>query len=395
VADLADVDRTVIRLVTDAPFYGHVAVALRKSLGDGARTLTADGPAIMLQLGGEEWDLRSPQQRVGLFKHELLHLVFGHPFMRRDYGDKSRFDVASDLVVSQLLLEDERHESELTLRDFEHLALRPDQSVGYYYEHLAQDAEAERDGEGEGSSTAEGVGAAAAASKEPMHDGWDAIDASPGFERTLMETAIESLMEDLFERSTSASWGPLPLAVRRRLGELIARRPTLDWRRVLRLFGATAQSTSLRNTVHRRSKRYGTVPGTKIQPHRRLAVVLDTSGSVSAEDLASFMSEVHHIWRAGAEVTVVCADAAVNQVFPYQGLTPSSVGGGGGTSFEPAILLANEKLRPDGLVYLTDGYAPAPRTKPRYPMLWLITRNGAPPTSPDVAEFPGRRVWMT
>jgi len=107
------------------------------------------------------------------------------------------------------------------------------------------------------------------------------------------------------------------------------------------------------------------------------------------------MAEVHHIWRAGASVTVVCADAAINQVFAYRGTPPRGLGGGGGTSFEPAILYANEKLRPDGLVYLTDGYAGPPLTKPRYPTLWLITKNGAPPTDTNVQQLPGRRAWMS
>ena len=50
--------------------------------------------------------------------------------------------------------------------------------------------------------------------------------------------------------------------------------------------------------------------------------------------------------------------------------------GRGGTDFDPAVKYINENLRDcDGAIYLTDGWCPAPETKCKIPMLWIVTEN--------------------
>jgi predicted metal-dependent peptidase len=88
--------------------------------------------------------------------------------------------------------------------------------------------------------------------------------------------------------------------VGRLLAELAEHKASLDWHRALRLFASTASATWLKDTLHRRSKCYGTVPGFRIKPRRRLAVALDTSASIGGPELAAFVGEMRHIWRAGA-----------------------------------------------------------------------------------------------
>jgi predicted metal-dependent peptidase len=67
------------------------------------------------------------------------------------------------------------------------------------------------------------------------------------------------------------------------------------------------------------------------------------------------------------------------------------VKGGGGTSFDPALALANEWM-PDALVYFTDGFAPAPTVRPRVPVLWMLTPRGLPLDHESVRGLPGRHV---
>ncbi|MBR4662773.1 MAG: hypothetical protein IKO93_02765, partial [Lentisphaeria bacterium] len=58
----------------------------------------------------------------------------------------------------------------------------------------------------------------------------------------------------------------------------------------------------------------------------------------------------------------------------------------GGNCFMPVFdFIRQEKMRPALLIYLTDGYlstddkeAP-PQQGPSYPVLWILTKNGAPP----------------
>ena len=43
----------------------------------------------------------------------------------------------------------------------------------------------------------------------------------------------------------------------------------------------------------------------KVKRFQRLAVAIDTSGSISNEDLTVFFSEIHAMWRGGSEITII------------------------------------------------------------------------------------------
>jgi len=107
---------------------------------------------------------------------------------------------------------------------------------------------------------------------------------------------------------------------------------------------------------------------------QRLLVAVDTSGSIDQKMVASFFSEIHAAWRAGATVHVVECDAEVQRDYPYTGKTPSLVAGGGGTKFEPVFDWMQQQGRFDGFLYLTDGYGPAPSTRPGCRLLWVVAR---------------------
>jgi predicted metal-dependent peptidase len=93
----------------------------------------------------------------------------------------------------------------------------------------------------------------------------------------------------------------------------------------------------------------------------------------------AFFNEIHGIYRSGAKVRVVVCDAAVHEDFEYKGRQPLQVGGGGGTAFDPVFewMRRPGALRFDACIYLTDGYGPAPDTKPPCRVLWVVTeKNG-------------------
>jgi predicted metal-dependent peptidase len=74
-------------------------------------------------------------------------------------------------------------------------------------------------------------------------------------------------------------------------------------------------------------------------------------------------------------VEVVSCDAAVHGSFVYAGRAPAKLGGGGGTAFEPVFTWMREQRgrRFDAVIYLTDGYGPAPDTRPPCKLLWVVT----------------------
>ncbi len=373
---LDDLARTTIRLIVAEPFFGHYFVGLNKRVGeietDLAIAMGRSGPELVV--GGPAWEAMSQEQRYGAIKHEVLHLLFKHPLRALDYGDASRFHLAADLVVTQHLTAPQRRARDVGPA---HLGLEEDQTADAYYHALADCREEAAD---------------VLDPDHPLqlrHRTWSELDGRcrSEVERSLIEGTLDDHLEAVIQR---VGLEAAPRSLTELLDAFLAgRRPTLDWRRVLRSFVARAQHTQLQSTMARPSKRYGTFPGTKVRPKQHIVTVVDTSGSVDGDALRLFFAEIHQIARF-AEVTVVECDDEVRAVYPYRGAPPREVHGRGGTDLSLPLELANGRLDPDALIYLTDGCADAPRVAPRYPVLWVVLATDLD----HCRDLPGRTVLM-
>jgi len=114
----------------------------------------------------------------------------------------------------------------------------------------------------------------------------------------------------------------------------------------------------------------------------RIALVIDTSGSVDEKLLARFVAEITAILeRLEPRLLLIVCDAAVHQTFELSGREGAALlrrfkfKGGGGTDFRPAIIEAT-KWQPDLLIYLTDLEGEA-GNEPKYPVLWAVPEGGA------------------
>jgi predicted metal-dependent peptidase len=313
-------------------------------------------------------------------EHELLHAVLAHPSRAAAHlGVASHpetaalFGVACDLVVNQLLSAGPPLPGAITL------ALLPDEhrvpglTADEYFTllkhlyaqgllpnlHLCLGPDCRK-------SKCRGP-----ASGHP----WGGVSLS---EAQLTQAGFEPLVRETALRCSSKAYGRLPAGVRSAVQVILdAYEPTLDWRRVLRMFSASSRRTRVRATLRTPSRRYHTFPGIRIARGQRLAVCVDTSGSIDSKTLAGFFAEVHQIWRAGAEVVVFEVDAEVQRTWQYRGTPPTIATGRGGTCFEPGLRAVREAVpRFDACVYLTDGEGPKPDTSPGVPLLWLVTRAG-------------------
>jgi predicted metal-dependent peptidase len=114
-----------------------------------------------------------------------------------------------------------------------------------------------------------------------------------------------------------------------------------------------------------------------VAPVPRVAVVLDTSGSMGTEEVRAGLEETAGILKAvGATVTFLACDAQVHslQKVASPGQLAKLVKGGGGTDFVPAFeALGREKERPEVIVFITDGLGRAPATPPpKTKTIWLL-----------------------
>lgn len=113
------------------------------------------------------------------------------------------------------------------------------------------------------------------------------------------------------------------------------------------------------------------------KPTPNVAVVVDTSGSMGAEEVTIAVRESKGILDSvGARVTVVACDARVHELKVVKSWTeiPALLKGGGGTDFRPAFdALAKASPRPGVIVFVTDGYGTAPPAPPAgCKVIWLL-----------------------
>jgi len=380
--------RTITTLLLKEPFYGHVLAQVVRVVSERATPTAAVrlrnqrielviNPAFFLN------DLQNAAERLAVIKHETLHLVLRHLFRLTGDVNHTCANLAADLVVNQLIAPSGTlPQSAITLQTFADLGLSENQTTEHYYHRLSEllrelreacvDPSKPTPAEFQRTSapqSAETLHRLLAARWHSDHEGWTASDDFDAgtIDRVVCEAA----------RRSHKGQGQLPYQVREAITAAQARRQSsTDWKRVLRLFGASSRRTRIVSTLMRQSKRYGTHPGTRIQRLQRIAVALDTSGSMDAETLSLLFEEVHALWRRGADIEIIEVDDVVQRVYPYTGRVPESVQGRGGTCFDPTfehLLRLPQQRRVDGCIYLTDGYGPMPSVRPPCKVLWALT----------------------
>jgi predicted metal-dependent peptidase len=120
-----------------------------------------------------------------------------------------------------------------------------------------------------------------------------------------------------------------------------------------------------------------------------VAVAVDTSGSISSEQIQVFLSEVQSILLAYPHLVCDLYYADADLHGPYQLTAHASLPtpiGGGGTDFRPFFTKLTQEASPwtaTVAVYLTDGYGYFPSESPPFPVLWVVTPGGL-----DSSHFP-------
>ena len=123
-----------------------------------------------------------------------------------------------------------------------------------------------------------------------------------------------------------------------------------------------------------------------------LIFAVDTSGSMSNEELASIFAEIRSFRETfPCKLTVLQADTDVRGVAEFEAMDgyefPQHVEvvGRGATDFRPVFdwIQSNSTGSPSALVYATDGYGTFPKADTGFPVIWIRTR-----ISLDELSFP-------
>jgi len=424
-------------LVLKEPFYGLYLMMLNKEWADDISTACVGktGTNYRISINPGFWEGLSEDHRMGIAKHELLHIAFFHLFLQDMFPDNEVRALAMDMEINQYIdqnhlpsalitkeqfeekygkviadlneklaaktISQEQYKREMYkipfkgiyIQDFPELKLDPKKGTKYYYDKLL---EAHRSGKAPGLSDL--INAMKAGNEMSPdgcvrlddHGGWKEFKEMTDAERKLLQTQANYQLKEVAQEMMKGR-GTIPGEIEDYIkGLFVVTPPKFDWKGYVRRFVGGSTKTFTKKTRRKSSKRFEENPGLKVKQRRRLLAVVDTSGSVSDEELHEFFNEIYHISKTGTEVTLLECDAGITYVGPFRKTERIAVHGRGGTSFDPPVDYFNANLRKfTCMVYLTDGEAPAPANKPKGSVLWVLSSK-----SKKTNHLPGQTIKL-
>ena len=403
-------------LMLKEPYYGFFLIMLNK-LWDSKRVPTAgvskNGINYQLAINPEFWEGLNENQRLGILKHELLHIAFGHLTTFFKFSDKRLANVAMDMEINQYIdnswlpggeyTKEEYNEivenlklemsaaietgaspeeiAEITkkfpgrgifIEDYADMNLDLRAGCRYYYDKLKEFKDQKEKNGTCGNSAMDSLLDDIDNGMVDEHGTWEEFDNLTEAEQKLIDKQLQKVLSDAKEQ-TIKKRGTVPGEIE---GVIIVEEivpPKFDWRGYIRRFTGISTKVFTKKIRRKENRRFSDNPGLKIKMKQHMLLAIDTSGSVSDNELMEFMNEIHHIYKAGVDITVIQCDTRINSIKPYTGKLEMNIQGRGGTEFDPVLEYYNENLKKyTSLVYFTDGEC-STSVKPKGNILWVLS----------------------
>lgn len=379
-------ENAVVRLLKHRPFYGHLLLGFRRCLSQGPHPLgvTLRDGVPTLEVQPELFAAAEPAVQTALLEHGLKHILHLHP-VRRKGRHSHDWDIACDLAINPTIA-DLPPGAALPGR----LRLEEGLAAEEYYRLLAPLFDTgNQEGQGLGNASRDsGEHVEAGAAEQPSarrsaqletlddHASWQQADSAP-------ERLAEEVVRGLVREAHRKSQGEVPGELRTLVAGLLAP-PAILWKQVLRQFVATAGRLGRQNTWKREHRRFGhDTPGQRKRRRLHLLIGIDVSDSTNQAPLReAFARELLQIARGrDSQLTVLYAGSRIQRIDSLRGAPGviEAYHGGGFTDLRPVFDYARTlHPRPAAVIYLTDGYGPAPESM-EFPTLWVLTREGNKP----------------
>ena len=358
-----------------APYFTHALLAVTPLAAPGLGTFAVDR-AWRLYLDPEAMTAWGPETCAGVLVHEVGHLVREHAARAEALGpdvDRVRWNIATDAAINDDLLA-----SGITLPEGvvtpTNQGLPANGVEEQYYALLAPTGDPATAAPGDG-----GCGSGAG----DLPASWEADETTSGGLSQAEQRITRRLVANDVEQATGR--GTAPAGIARWAAEALAT-PPRPWQQILRttvrrISALTTGAITYTYTRPSRRRAPGVILPALRAPRVTVAVVIDTSGSMSPAALASALHETTAVVQSvGGRIAVVTCDAEAHTewVTDPRRITLT---GGGGTDMRVGITAAlGSRPAPDVIVVLTDGYTPWPANPlPRTALIAaLIGKN--PPT---------------
>jgi len=364
-------------LILEQAFFGSLALKLKVVIDWTAPTMWTNGvymgfnPDFVL-------NHLTFEQTKGVICHEVMHCACAH-MCRRGDRDMRKWNIAGDYAINGIIIP----AGFVLPEDVLHNDAYDGMSAEAIYPLIPDDG-----GGGEGKGNDPG-GCGEVRDLPP-----DSTGGSSGDDRSQPHTQPQTQATQAQKDEAATDWkisagvaakaqksmGNMPGGLERFIDELV--NPKVPWTELLRQFVERAAKNDY--TWRMPNRRYLPMgiflPSLYSEELGIVVVFIDTSGSVSKEELTQFASEISSILEEyKTEIIVGYCDTRVagHQVFtqddlPLQ-LKPK---GGGGTNFRPPFeWMKKEGIEPVCFIYLTDMECNSfPDEPPEFPVLWVSTQ---------------------
>jgi predicted metal-dependent peptidase len=376
------------QLMLDKPFLGNLVLRLPlKAAGSWCKTSATDAKSFYYN--PEFIERLDTHQIKFVLIHEALHCALTH-FARRGNRKKHTWDLACDFAINPLLIKEGFHPplDVPIFRQYEGMIAEEiypmiDDNLDQepMDQHLYDDQNNEDSKDSDGGMREDDL-----TQKEKNQSGESKNNQST----SSLAQRPQSLNPDEIEKLATqwqknlASSAQLAQEAGKLDGEFAKLidfflQPRVSWQSLLSTFMSRLARDDF--SYSRPSRR----PGNAILPTLRshqidIAVAIDTSGSISQQEIDEFVSEINAIKSTiRSSITLIACDDKIFPSSPWRYESweeinfPASLGGGKGTNFRPVFELLNSLDNPcDVLVYFTDAKGLFPEKIPNYPVLWLV-----------------------
>jgi predicted metal-dependent peptidase len=365
-------------LMLKEPYYGIFLIMLNKVWNNRVPTagVSKNGINYQLTINEDFWSGLSELQMLGLLKHELLHIAFGHLTTYFKFSDKRLANVAMDMEINQYIEASWLPEGGINIDDYAELNLERKAGSRYYYDQLKQLQDKKNKDGTCGNEPMDQLLDNIESGNIPDHSTWDEFENLTEAEQKLIEKQLQKLLSDAKEQ-TLKKRGNVPGEIEGVIvvEEIVA--PKFDWRGFIRRFTGVSTKVFTKKIRRKENRRFSDNPGLKVKMRQHMLLAIDTSGSVSDDELREFMSEIYHIYKCGVDITVIQCDTMIKSIEPYTGKFEMAVQGRGGTEFDPVLEYFNANLKKyTSLVYFTDGECWT-HVRPKGNVLWVLSERSS------------------
>ena len=428
---LSDWDDTRAALMHFAPAFTHLFYTLMNKDDDYVAVFTdspfvptaaTDGSSVIINVN--TYFKHSLMERVFILGHEILHNILNHILLLHHLSRTGRVVLADgktlpyhpvaiqyalDYVVNAILINAKLGKPPVDLVFDLSVATHMDSVLDVYAKLVKAggggrgkkpgDQPSGRGGKpgGGGKDGEEGDEQGENREKTGRKQGENPDQAPGGFDTHLPPGTVEGKDPTVAEAEhNQAEWdvnikaamelakgqGKLPAVFEYLFGEIIADKT--DWTDIVQSWFARRIGSGGADYRHPDRKlivRDIWAPGRAGFGCDLIVIGCDTSGSIWAQPKAmdrwfGVLANILEQLRP-KQIVVVWCDAGIGRVDDVEDaidlaeIHRKHVPGGGGTDFRPVFdYVWDQRLEPDGLVYLTDGYGTFPQRAPGYPVFW-------------------------